>query len=93
MERYFDLPAHARLKTHFWHSGFSVAQREGVPWTSFMEPGGFVIVLHFPPDSLWEKKHSCSANAVNDGFFNRTMNSLLKRVPGLNHISPYALFT
>ena len=89
----FELPAHARLKEHFWHSGFSVAQREGVPYTSFMLAGGFVIVLYFPPDSLWEKKHSCSANELKDGFFNSTLNSLLKRIGGLNHFSPCSLFT
>jgi hypothetical protein len=93
LEAYFELPAHARLKAHFWHSGFSVAQRQGVPYTSFMLPGGFVMVLHFPPDSLWEKKHSCSANALKDGFFNSTLNSLLKRLAGLNHFSPCSLLT
>ena len=70
-----------------------MAQRQGVPYTSFMLPGGFVMVLHFPPDSLWEKKHSCSANALKDGFFNSTLNSLLKRITGLNHFSPCSLFT
>lgn len=52
-----------------------------------------MIVLNFPPDSLWVKKHSFSANELKDGFFNITLNALLKRIPGLNHFSPRSLFT
>ena len=91
LESYFDEPHHAHLsylKHHFCHSGFSVAQREGVPYSSFMAPCGIVIVLNFPPDSLWEKRHSCFPSGGNAGSFNDTLNSLLKLVSGLNHFSP-----
>ena len=68
-----------------------MAQREDVTCTSFMTTGGIVIVLNFPPDSLWEKKHSCFPSEGNEGFFNGTLNSLLKLVPGLNHFSPCSI--
>jgi len=59
----------------------------------FMTPGGIVFVLNFPPDSLWEKQHSCFPNDGDDGYFNDTLRSLLKLVSGVSPTSCLPLRT
>jgi len=54
-----------------------------------MREGGIVFVLNFPPIDLLDNGmlHSGSPNASKNGFFNSTINTLLKLIPGLTHFS------
>jgi len=82
LESFLNEPRNAGVKNNFWPSAFSVFQRAGVPYTPFMREGGIVFVLNFPPSDLLDNGmlHSGSPNASKDGFFNSTINTLLKLI-------------